>query len=407
MSLQPIAHSADLRRLRRDGYTLRAVGGRLVVEDIPYVDSERAVHHDGILVMPLTLAGAQTMPPDDHTAYFVGGVPCSVSGSQLDQIINNTNQTDLGDGLLASCYFSAKPTGTGKYADFHHKVATYVGHIAGPAHAIDETSTAKRFRPITGEEVESGPFKYLDTASPRAGIDALNEKLAMERIGIIGLGGTGAYIVDSVAKTHVAEIHLFDGDLFLSHNAFRAPGAPSLDDLNGRPLKVEYFKALYGRMKNGIVAHPYRVDESNVHELRECTFVFIAIDDAPSKRPIIDALMEFSIPFIDVGMGVETVDDRLTGIVRTTMVTEDKSDHVSRRIPTVAAEVADDYRSNIQISELNALNAAHAVIQWKKYRQLYADTNGSHHLMHSIASNRVVAEEPAVAGGDSGSEAAA
>jgi tRNA A37 threonylcarbamoyladenosine dehydratase len=45
------------------------------------------------------------------------------------------------------------------------------------------------------------------------------------------MGGTGSYILDLVAKTAVMEIHLFDGDDFNQHNAFRAPGAASLEDL--------------------------------------------------------------------------------------------------------------------------------------------------------------------------------
>ncbi|WP_318271316.1 ThiF family adenylyltransferase [Sphingobacterium cellulitidis] len=46
-------------------------------------------------------------------------------------------------------------------------------------------------------------------------------KLERQKIAIIGLGGTGAYILDMVAKTPVKEIHLFDGDSFDQHNAFR------------------------------------------------------------------------------------------------------------------------------------------------------------------------------------------
>ena len=50
-------------------------------------------------------------------------------------------------------------------------------------------------------------------------------RLAGDRIGIVGLGGTGSYILDYVSKTRVVEIHLFDGDGYQQHNAFRAPGA--------------------------------------------------------------------------------------------------------------------------------------------------------------------------------------
>src|SRR5258707_2671253 len=113
MSQRPIARSADLTRLRDEGYSIRIVGGYLVVYDVPFVDSEGVVHHDGALVLPLTLAGDVTAQPSDHTARFMGGVPCDPGGRPLSHIINNTDIEDLGDGLRASCYFSAKPAGAG------------------------------------------------------------------------------------------------------------------------------------------------------------------------------------------------------------------------------------------------------------------------------------------------------
>ena len=61
-------------------------------------------------------------------------------------------------------------------------------------------------------------------------------------VAIIGLGGTGGYILDFVAKTPVKQIRLFDPDVFLSHNAFRAPGAPMLEELRDAPKKVDYLK---------------------------------------------------------------------------------------------------------------------------------------------------------------------
>ena len=152
-------------------------------------------------------------------------------------------------------------------------------------------------------------------------------------------------------------------------------------------MKVEYFAAIYSNMRDGIFAHPYRVDETNVHELRDLTFVFVAIDDAAAKAPIITALLTYGIPFVDVGMGIEVIDGRLTGIVRTTMVTPDKKDHVGRRIPTITTGVGDDYRSNIQIPELNAMNAVQAVLLWKKYRRIYADADT--HTTPCTASPRI------------------
>ena len=152
--------------------------------------------------------------------------------------------------------FSAKPKPADAYPDYYAKVTTYVAIISGPAWRIDPTSTAKTFPVIAPEKESEEPFNYTDTASSRAEIVAVTKKLALQKIAIIGLGGTGSYVLDLVAKTPVKEIHLYDGDTFLQHNAFRSPGAPSGEELRARLPKATYFKNLYGKMHRGIVDHP-------------------------------------------------------------------------------------------------------------------------------------------------------
>lgn len=391
MSQRPIARSADLRRLRSDGYTISLNGGYLLVSDIPYVDNMGAVHEDGILVTALTLAGDIAQPPRDHTAHFVGCVPCDARGRPLNKIINNTNSQALGGNLAACCYFSAKPH-SGSYSDFYEKVTTYVGLISGTAELLQPGVTARRHGPVPADP-DDGRFRYVDTASSRAGIDALNDRVRGDRIGIVGLGGTGAYLLDLTAKTPVAEIHTFDDDQFLTHNAFRAPGAPTLEQLEEAPHKVDHFAAIYSRMQCGIVAHPYTIDETNIDELRDLDFVFIAVDDGEAKKVVIDALERFGVSFIDVGIGVEEADGKLTGIVRTTTSTPERRDHITERVSFANGDVDDEYRSNIQIAELNALNAALAVIRWKKLRGIYADLEQEHHSTYAIDGNHVVNDE--------------
>ncbi|MFZ6005794.1 MAG: ThiF family adenylyltransferase [Actinomycetota bacterium] len=381
----------DLHRLEAEGYTVAFVGGKLVVRDVPYVDGNGAVHHDGCLVMPLELTGEKAQAPADHTASFGGGIPCKADGSDLNTIINGRGRNDLGGGVVIECTFSMKPdTHGGTYADFYEKVTKYVAAITGHATKVDPSATAKVGHPIPTGDDDPSPFRYRNTASSRAGIDALNAQLANERIGIVGLGGTGEYILDYVAKTEVATIDVFDGDELRSHNAFRAPGAVGLDELNAAPRKVDHFVAVYSKLRDGITAHPYPIIEDNVFELRDMTFVFIAIDEAEAKVPILDALGRFGIPYVDVGMGVEAIDGRLTGSLRTTIVTPEKSDHAAERIPVVDVAGPDDYRTNIQIAELNARNASDAVIAWKQYRRFYADLGTEHHSVYTIATNHII-----------------
>ena len=81
--------------------------------------------------------------------------------------------------------------------------------------------------------------------------------------------------------------------VFLNHNAFRCPGAPSLEDLRKKQKKVSYLVDLYSQMRRTIIPHAYSIDESTVEQLREMSFVFICIDKGTGKRLIVERLQEW------------------------------------------------------------------------------------------------------------------
>src|SRR5690554_1920306 len=108
--------------------------------------------------------------------------------------------------------------------------------------------------------MKTNVFKYIDTNSTRAGIEIMNDKFHGCKVAIIGLGGTGSYIRDLLAKTPVLEIHNYDGDDIALHNLFRAPGAIDASILDERTIKkVDYYQEIYSKMHTGIYAHPYYV----------------------------------------------------------------------------------------------------------------------------------------------------
>lgn len=388
MSRRPIALSADLLRLQNEGYDLEIRGGYLLVRNVPYVTSQGAVRHDGILISSLEMADDVTVKPSDHKAYWTGEHPCHHDGRKIKSIENNSAPQKFGEGVQADFTFSAKAD----YRDYHHKVTTYVGRIAGEATKVEGDATACNFPAILAGEAE-GVFAYVDTATSRAGIGAVNEKVAGQKIGIIGLGGTGSYVLDMVAKTPVAEIHLFDGDVFSQHNAFRSPGAAGHHDLASRPTKVEYFQGIYEKMRRGIVAHHGYLDAENVGLLDGLDFVFICMDRGPAKRVIVDHLIVNGTSFTEVGMGVVLVDDRLGGIVRTTTSTAQTRDLAAPHISYADGDGgANEYASNIQIAELNAINASIAVMQWKKLFGFYLDTREQYYTGFGIAAGGIVYE---------------
>lgn len=390
MSLQLIGRNADLKLLRDEGYDIEIKSGKyLLIKGVPYVNASREIKY-GTLVSELNLAGDNTAPPNTHVAYFIGEHPCNADGTLISQIQHSGRQT-VNNELSVDYSFSAKPKPEGTYRDYHHKMETYVAIISGPAQSVDPAVTAKTFPIIECTEEES-VFKYADTASSRAGIDVVTGKLQIGKVAIVGVGGTGSYVLDLVAKTPVAEIHLFDGDEFVNHNAFRSPGAPSIEKLRKRSKKVAYFCELYSKMRRRIFAHEYFIDASNVEELRSMAFVFLCIDKGRDKRVVVERLEEWGIPFIDVGMGVELVNDSLLGILRVTTSTARKRDHFSKRV-SFADGGDNDYSQNIQIADLNALNAALAVVRWKKLFGFYQDHDNEHSCVYTIDGNSIINED--------------
>lgn len=380
MLQQLISHSPDLKRLQDEGYELEVKGGYLFIHQIPYVTNQREVKR-GVLVSELSLANnSTTKNPSTHVINFIGEFPCNNDGSIISAIQHGSHNQDLGNGIVINHSFSNKPQNG--YPNYYEKVSTYAKIISAPAKSLDSTLTEKTYR-VREAVAESDVFQYVDTNSSRAKINVINEKVKGQKIAIIGLGGTGAYILDLISKSPVSEIHIYDGDVFSQHNAFRSPGAVGNEDLDKVLSKVGYYHSMYSKIHLKISPHHYYVTSENLDELRNMTHVFICIDNDASRRIIIQYLLKNGISFIDVGLGVNTVDDTLIGTVRVTTGTSDKHDHLANRISFVE-EDNNDYNTNIQIAELNCLNAVLAVIKWKKICGFYQDLREEHHCTYSI-----------------------
>lgn len=387
MSARPISHSQDLARLAEEGYELEVRDGFLLVHHVPYATSDQEVAF-GILVSSLTTAGDETATPDTHAVSFIGGTPCNRDGEPLDSIIIG-GAHEPGPDLKADHQFSSKPAEG--YPDYYEKVTSYVLILSAPAQALQPDVTAKTYGPVVESDAGS-VFHYADTASSRAGIGVVTEKLRVGPLAIVGLGGTGSYVLDLIAKTPVSEIHLFDGDVLLTHNAFRSPGAASLADLRKQPTKVEYLKTTYSRMHRAIVAHPYPVDPSTIDELRDMAFVFICVDDGSARQLVVEKLHEWGTPFIDVGLGVSEEHGSIGGLLRVTTSTPEHNAHVENRLPFKAGP-EDDYRRNIQVADLNALNGTLAVIRWKKLVGFYDDLEHEHNSFYELDGNSLINED--------------
>lgn len=391
MSHPQIALRPDVQRLVDEKYEVVVHLNYLLVESVPYVTPSREVAY-GTIVCAYVEAGKP-----DHTVYFRGETPCTSLGKPLSQLINNSNLATLFDQFQVNHYFSNKPTNVANFpADYYVKIKHYVDILGAQARIIDKDTDARTGRVVASKNDDT-VFRYGDSASARAGIVAVSQKLWLSRIAIVGLGGTGGYILDQGAKTPVKEIHLFDGDIYKRHNAFRSPGAASLNQLESEPMKVDYFHAMYDPMRTGIIPHPYYLNETNVGELAGFDFVFVAVDDGLSRGLICNYLRNSGIPFVDVGMGLAKVESSMSirGNCRVTLCTPGKHDHMAACVDTHDDRAEALYASNIQVADMNAMNAILAVIRWKQYFGFYSDSEKAHNLGFSIDLQSISRKETA------------
>lgn len=392
-----IVHNDDINQLVKDGYDVRHINGHIVIVDIPYVDANKTIQY-GALMSPYTPQGLKIVQRD-HTVFFTGSQPCDKNGTPIvGSFVNGANRNVVCGEYRSQFMFSSKPMPAMKYRDFHHKFSQYLKLLIAPAQSLDSSVTAQYFRPLQ-DSYDEGVFNYVDTNSSRASITSSSEKMKGQKIGIIGLGGTGSYLLDFVTKTPVQEIHLIDGDIFDFHNAFRAPGAAVHERLTARESKVNYHKSNYSNMHKNIIAHDTMLDGSNIDLIENLDFVFLSMDASEEKKIILDYLIDKNIPFIDTGIGVTSIEStsEIRGQVRITMGIPDKYERVTKHISTVKRDDEDEYQQNIQISEINALAAIMSVIKWKKHFGFYHDFDKSLNQIYAISdetlSNQDYADE--------------
>lgn len=390
MPQQLINRSPDLKKLRDEGFEIEVCDAYLIVHHIPYVNQNREVKY-GKLIAGLSISNDIVMAPNTHVIHFAGEYPCYKDGTPIESIRNVVNNNRLPNGIVMNYSFSNKPK-SGVYKDHYEQVSRYAEVIASNAIALDPTAIVKTFKVV--ECGDDSVFQYADTHESRANIAQINNKIRGQKIAIIGLGGTGSYILDMVSKCPVAEIHLYDDDFFLQHNAFRAPGAPSKEELSERPSKVEYFSGRYSNMHKRVIPHKVRVNDENIKEFFDMTYVFICVDSDGVRRSIISNLLRMGISFTDAGLGVNVVDTQLIGTVRLTSGAPEKYDHVDKRIGVGGNEDAEnEYATNIQIADLNALNAVLSVIKWKKWCGYYQDLVQELHTTYTINDGNLLNED--------------
>ena len=369
-------------KLVKQGYDVAFVNAHLVVFGVPYLNSAGELRYLD-MISPLDLREESLIDrPSDHKVYFAGEIPCNVDGQKIAAGTSEERRT-VSDAIIGNRMLSSKPEGLRPYESIEEKITQYLDLISSPAmHKFPDVTPRRALRAHL--ESAPSPLKFPDALSAREGVVELSHKLRDRKVAIVGCGGTGAYVLDFIAKTHLKEIHLFDDDVVHVHTLFRLPGVYGETHLG--LSKVEALAEAYGRFHGGVEPHVERIDQNNVSRLADYDFVFVCVDDGPTRQTIAQACHAASVPFVDVGMGLNKGTSGLYGFIRTAGGDHGDFDRLDGS-PYLPAENAHDreYRHQPQIAELNALNAAMAVIRFKQHMGFYDRLADSYATVFDIA----------------------
>ena len=328
-----------------------------------------------------------TGKPDKRIGNAVHAVKITIDG-EYDGRVYYADGTPIGNYLNGDkktwSEISIRKGGKGKPEDdetAHDLLHRYAKSIVG---AVWE---AKHSGAVSIED--PGPFHIPNTFEARAAIAPVQDPIRGQRIAIIGLGGTGSYVLDQIVKTPVAEIHLLDSDYLEWHNLMRAPGAPTAEEIDlvraGCLRKVDYYHSKYGSLREGIYPHPVSVESTSMFaeflSVHPIDYAFVCIDQLTegetSRQDVVyRALSETGVPFIDAGVSITLQDCVVTGSVSISAYAAG-SELWKNVIPNARLEGGALGYRNVQLPEVNATAAGLAVMQWRRCTGQYVSETDS------------------------------
>ena len=354
---------------RRRGWTIEVHQNRISVGEVPYRKKDGEAGKCQISVETQD-DGLSMRAPDNsggasHAARL-SGVEEGCAYQAIGEPVGNVLWTDK----AKECVISIKRD-DGEYVNCWHALTVYTSRVTGEV----GREKRKQIERIFAFEIEGEDARDMRNWRDRA---------RGQKIGIVGLGGVGLWILDLMSKTDVREIRIWDGDEIEGRNLVRAPGWASQEAIGKN--KAEHFGEQYGRMRKGISIHGqyWSADEAE-NSFEGLDFVFIAVDKTETRTALCEKLEERRIPFVDVGMGIERRSERVRGSCQVFFSGKDPGQW-RIGIPTVEGAGEKDYHE-LQLADLGALNAALAVGMWRRHIGQYEEEEKDWLIRYRIENN--------------------
>ncbi len=389
----PASLDRSIERLSALGLPL-FLDGDFLVAPIPLLDHAGNAEV-GYLVESLNLDANRVVQPEvngAHQMHLVGIRPHEINGSPLP-LSGSEGDYPLTNRLRASFHMSIKlkDVNTGQnreYADLFEKFSTYYAKISAPGFHKKPKWRDGMVVPSSIRDT-SNPFVFPDTAAHKDGVLDLRERLLIQRVLVVGAGGTGSFLIDLLARTPIGSMTIVDFDRFWVHNLYRAPGPYHAEDIGRLKSELAFERARathkYVSFLNG------KLEDFPDDWLRAMTFVFLCVDKVDVRRNAVQKLSSMSVPFIDCGLGMDRGANGLQGMCAVTLSRPESRDRVLDDLARAElVDVEGDYRTFVQTSDLNAFNAALAIIQFKKFVSYYSEFPTSWQSIYSTQSGRLV-----------------
>ena len=367
----------------QEGFTIREDSDVVIAEGVPCLVADGTVSACTIKKSFNPETGTPTSCIGD-AVHVVRIIP----DDKLDGCVYNSDRSKIGryidgDGKSWSNISIRKGTPNRPEADRSAKdlIHRYVKQIVGAVYAADHKEP--------NSLAIQHPFNFPNTYEGRSGVAPIQDRIRDQSIAIIGLGGTGAYVLDMIAKTPVGVIHIVDDDCVDWHNLMRAPGAPTGEEINSLTeikrlgtdcfSKVNYYYSKYASFREGIHAHTLRLDGSpkcnEFFREHHIDYAFVCIDqdgnsESPRQDVVYSALSREEIPFVDSGISISLDNNAVGGAVTTSAYC---AGSLEWRIGVPNASLNNKglgYR-NVQLPEVNALAASLAVMEWRRQTGQY------------------------------------
>jgi hypothetical protein len=260
-----------------------------------------------------------------------------------------------GEAVLAPALYGRAPRGPhGSIvignAGFCGRTLNADGSHRGPLPRIGEVGADVR---VYCADQNDDPISAVYDRNVRAFGREGQRVLGRLHVGVVGVGGTGSFVVEELSRLGVGRLTLIDDEVIETTNLNRVLGSVPRDV--GRP-KVRVLASLARRIRPDIGVRAVRASitrEPIARRLLDCDAVFCCTDSHGSRAVINQIAYQYFLPVFDIGVRIDAEEGSVAATVRAQMLAPGLSclachplldpDAVRRDLMTDQARKADPY----------------------------------------------------------------